>query len=329
MAKLHWGFLGTSFISEVMANAISSEGRSDIIAVAGRNTQRLKNFADQFGVAQAYTDFDELIANPQVDIIYIALPNHLHHEYVIKAAKAGKAILCEKSLTVDNKQTQAIADVLAAHPVFFAEGLMYLNHPLIKEILAVLNSGTIGELKHIQASYSADIAQFVNPDSKGAIFNLGCYPASLAYRCAQLAKPDIDLAAFQLKAVGRAGNDGNVCETSATIIFRDELQVQLQCAEDYGLLSSFQLMGTKGYLRMETNPWLPTQHNQFSYGLYEQEPILKTCSDDKDAFYYQVKNIIDALETNKMTLEQPAADLQDSVNIMSWLTQWHDVAREM
>ncbi|MCV5746461.1 hypothetical protein OFN42_40255, partial [Escherichia coli] len=80
----------------------------------------------------------------------------------------GKAILCEKSLSVDMEKTELALQAVEAHKVFLAEGLMYLHHPLIRELVSVLKSGEIGELRSIHTSYIASIAQFVNPDSKGA-----------------------------------------------------------------------------------------------------------------------------------------------------------------
>ena len=96
MKRYQWGILGTSFISGVMADAIVQEGNSDIHSVAGRSLAPLQDFAEKYQVKHSYQDFDAFVQDPAVDIIYIALPNHLHAEWVIKAAKAGKAIFVRK-----------------------------------------------------------------------------------------------------------------------------------------------------------------------------------------------------------------------------------------
>ena len=326
MKTLKWGVLGTSFISTEMVNAIAKEGRSTVIAVAGRHQQRLADFAKQHNIEKQYTDYDALINDSDVDIIYIALPNHLHHIYVEKAAKAGKAILCEKSLTVTKQQTELVQKALAEHPVFFAEGLMYLHHPVINKLLDLLKQGVIGDIKQINASYCAAISQFVNPQGGGAIYNLGCYPASIAYRCIE-AVSSVAADKFDINAVGRLGTDGNVCETSASLKFDDNVQVQLHCAEDYGMRSSLQILGDKGYLTFDTNPWLPQTSNVIRYALYEQQETSVEVKADGDAFYYQVQHIIDAVNAKQSELTQPCANLTDSVNIMDWLVQWHDHAK--
>ncbi len=327
MKLLKWGFLGTSFISSEMANAVASEGRSQVVAVAGRNEERLAAFAKQHHVAKQYTDFDALIDDDGIDIVYIALPNHLHHIYVEKAAKAGKAILCEKSLTVTKQQTEAVEKVLAEYPVFFAEGLMYLHHPVISRLLETLSQGVIGEIKQINASYCAAISQFVNPLGGGAIYNLGCYPASIAYRCIEAVSKACEND-FQLQAIGRKGEDDNVCETSASISFGDKTQVQLHCAEDYGMKSSLQILGDIGYLNFDTNPWLPQKNNCFHYAEYEQAETEVVVQADGDAFFYQVKHVIDAINENQLSLSSPCATLTDSVNLMEWLLRWDHAANE-
>ncbi len=130
---MKWGILGTSFISGVMAEAIQGDDKSELYAVAGRSEQNLKTFAEQYGIENTFNDYDALIADEQVDIIYIALPNHLHHDFIVKAAEQGKAILCEKSLSVDMEKTELALKAVETHKVFFAEGLMYLHHPLITQ----------------------------------------------------------------------------------------------------------------------------------------------------------------------------------------------------
>ena len=327
MNTLKWGILGTSFISSEMANAIAKEGRSTVIAAAGRNEERLSDFAKQHNIEKQYTDYDALINDSEVDIIYIALPNHLHHIYVEKAAKAGKAMLCEKSLTVTKEQTEVVQKALAENSVFFAEGLMYLHHPVISKLLELLKQGVIGNIKQINASYCAAISQFVNPQGGGAIYNLGCYPASIAYRCIEAAT-DVAADKFDINAVGRIGADGNVCETSASLTFDDQVQVQLHCAEDYGMRSSLQILGDKGYLIFDSNPWLPQTTNQLRYALYEQAETEVDVTADGDAFYYQVQHIIDEVNAQKTELDHPCATLTDSVNIMDLLVQWCDKAKQ-
>ncbi|BDY04401.1 Gfo/Idh/MocA family oxidoreductase [Ferrimonas sp. YFM] len=319
---LRWGILGTSFISGVMADAIAAEGQTRIQAVAGRHPERLAQFADQYGIEQRYQDFDALIADPEVDIVYIALPNHLHHDYVVKAAEAGKAILCEKSLSVDMAGTEAALGAVADAGVFFAEGLMYLNHPVIARAVELVREGGLGDLRAIHASYSAAISQFVNPGSKGTLYNLGCYPASLAHLMLQQVGLTNPFDGAQIQALGRRGEDGNICESAASLRLRNGVAMQLHSAEDYGLDWQFTLVGSDASLKMVTNPWLPGANNTLQLTPHEQPAQTIEVAAEGDAFLYQVRAVRQALEAGQRQLSRPAAMVQDSREIMALLTRW-------
>jgi predicted dehydrogenase len=348
-AQLKWGILGSSFISAVMADAILAEGNTALYAVAGRSLAPLNEFADKYKITTIYQDYDALINDPLVDIVYIALPNHLHHEYVIKAAHAGKAILCEKSLSIDMEKTQACLKAVADNGVFFAEGLMYLTHPLAANIAEIIESGVIGQVRAIQGQYCAAISQFVNPASMGTLYNLGCYPVSLMHLVLQTAFGDDIFTRMNIKAIGRQGADGNICDTSAIFEFTptqnapalaknlttaptsaasdtafQTVQCQLHTAEDYGLHSHFTVLGTKGSLHMDTNPWLPGTDNRLSVTQYEQTSEVIEVNATGNGFYYQVQHIRQAIEQKQLTLSRPAARPQDSAAIMQLLTQWQN-----
>ncbi|PSU35529.1 Gfo/Idh/MocA family protein [Photobacterium lutimaris] len=319
-----WGILGTSFISGVMAEAIRQDGQSRIYAVAGRSPEPRELLAAQYDIPVQHDNYDALIADPKVDIIYIALPNHLHHEYVIKAAKAGKAILCEKSLSVDMEKTEAALAAVDQHGIFFAEGLMYLNHPFTAKILEVIKAGKIGELRSIQGQYTAAISQFVNPDSKGALYNLGCYPVSLLHLIIQQCGGNESAENYTLSAMGRRGLDGNICETQANFRFGNGVMAQLHTAEDYGLHAEFTVLGSTGSLQVTTNPWLPATQNQLTITQYEQQSEVVEVTADGDGFLYQVRAVLNALENGDAELTRPAAGPEDSRQIMKLLTDWED-----
>ncbi|EEA95351.1 Gfo/Idh/MocA family protein [Pseudovibrio sp. JE062] len=323
MSKLNWGFLGTSFISLTMADAVQAEGSTRIHSVAGRTEVPLKVFAEKYDVEHTFDDFNELIEDEAVDIIYIALPNHIHHEYVIKAANAGKAILCEKSLSVDMEKTDQALKAVAENGVFFVEGLMYLNHPFAAAIRDVVASGELGEIQSITAQYCASIAQFVNPHSKGALYNLGCYPTSLMHLLLQTAFPTHVFENYKISAMGRRGADGNICESAATLRLNNGVVCQLHTAEDYGLHAGFTVLGSKASLVLDSNPWLPeAEGNSFTVTPYEKPGDTRTVTAEGNAFLYQVRAIREAIEAGKTALGSPAPSMEDSRQIMQILTDW-------
>lgn len=323
---LNWGLLGTSFISGIMAEAIEKHEGSTLYAVAGRSPQGLQEFLKQHPTETQYDSYDALINDPAVDVVYIGLPNHIHHEYVIKAANAGKAILCEKSLSVNLADTDAALAAVESNGVFFLEGLMYLTHPFASKIAEVIASGELGDVRSINASYCASIAQFVNPGSKGAIYNLGCYPASLIHLVMQHASADGICPEWELSAHGRRNlGDGNIGETAATIQFANGTLAQLHCAEDYGMFWTFSVAGSKGRMEITSNPWLPeAQGNVIRLLPYDGEEQRHEVNADGDAFHYQVRQVWQALQQGEKTLARPAVRPQDSRQIMQLLTEWEN-----
>lgn len=321
---LNWGIIGTSFISDTLAEAIGKDPESQVVAVAGRRPEAVGEFQRKYGVDAIYLDYDAFLANEQIDVVYIALPNHLHHTYVIKAATAGKHILCEKSLSIDMAKSDAALAAVAERGVFFMEGLMYLTHPLIDKLVSLLQSGVLGKLRTISGQYCADIAQFVNPGSKGAIYNLGCYPASLLHLVMQTVYGAEVFADYRLQAMGNVlARDGNVCDTTVQLRFANGMLARLHCAENYGETAVFTITGDAAELRFGTNPWLPTaKGNLIEIHRYGQgvEQIEVTAKDD--AFFYEVRLVRACIEQEVLEAPRPAPRRSDSREIMKLLTGW-------
>ncbi len=325
--KIKWGFLGTSFISQVMADAVINEGQTTLHSVAGRSPESLQEFASKNNFAKTFRDFDALIEDPQVDVIYIALPNHIHHEYVCKAANAGKAILCEKSLSIDMTKTDLALGAVASNKVFFLEGLMYLVHPLAKSIQSIVEAGTLGDIKFVQGDYCAAISEFVNPNSMGALYNLGCYPISLMHLVLQTAYEDSLFDKVSVKASARHGSDGTICDSSAVFHFANDVQASMHTAEDYGLHSAFKVLGSAGSLELISNPWLPeASGNQLRVTVYDADSELIDVPASGDGFHYQVGLVRKALENKLTDVQRPAARPSDSRAVMQLLTAWEHAA---
>lgn len=322
---LRWAIAGTSFISETMAAAIASSPGSQIAAVSGRDLTRLADFAARHGIGQTYASYDQMLANQHVDVVYIGLPNHLHAEAVIKATAHGKMILSEKSLTTALAEAEALAAAVRAADVFFMEGLMYLNHPLIAALGDVLRSGRLGRIRAITGYYAADIWQVANPKGMGTIFNLGCYPASLLHYVMQTA---FGPAAFADRISSGFGivspQDGNIADATLALRFGNGVLATLQSTDSYGMDFAFTVAGERGMLRCKTNPWLPVGgENRLEVQLYGTEPESITVTSAMDAFQHQVACVEACHRLGLKQAARPAPHLADSLEIMALLTEWH------
>lgn len=325
---LRWAIVGTSFISDTMARAIANSPGSVATLVVGRDVARRDAFCARHSIARAVSTVEEAAADPGVDVVYVGTPNHVHHEAVIAAAAGGKAVLSEKSLTVAVDQASALASAVRDR-VFFVEGLMYLAHPVIDRFVSVLTDGRLGELKAIDASYAADIAHLVNPEGRGAIFNLGCYPASLVQLVVDAASGnDAFSNRDAVSALGTISNvDGNVCETAAVVRFANGVLATIHTAETYGNTWRFQVQGSNGTLSFVTNPWLPKpDENSFVWRPYDGDAETFVVDDPLDAFDHQVRMVERNLAAGRLEAERPSPRLDDSVALMEFLAHWHDLA---
>jgi dihydrodiol dehydrogenase / D-xylose 1-dehydrogenase (NADP) len=308
---LRWAIVGTSFISHTMARAIGDSPGSVATVVCGRDETRRAQFAAQHAIANTCTSVAEAVARDDVDAVYIGSPNHVHHDMTVLAAASGKAVLSEKSLTVTMDQADELLAAVTGK-VLFVEGLMYLAHPVMARLVDVLRDGRLGTLKAIHASYAADIWQLVNPAGGGAIYNLGCYPASLVQLVVDTMDGDGAFGEHTMTATGNVSEvDGNVGEASVLMRFASGATATVHTAETYGNVTRFDVQGSCGRLSFVSNPWLPA--------LVVVDPM--------DAFDHQVRLMERLVAEGSLEAERPSPRLRDSYDLMSMLTQWESLAR--
>lgn len=325
---IRWAVVGTSFISDTMVKAIKASPGSAVAVAIGRDETRLSEFCDRHGIARRSSALESALDDNEIDVVYIGTPNHVHHITTIVAAKAGKAVLSEKSLTVSMDQTRALLDAVRNN-VFFVEGLMYLAHPVIQRFVDVISDGRLGRLVYINASYAARIAHLVNPEGRGAIYNLGCYPVSLV----QLVVDTIcGIDSFSQRSVHATGNisavDANVCEAAAAMRFGSGALASIHTAETYGNVSHFEVLGTNGRFTFESNPWLPARGvNRFSWAGYNGSTEEFIVDDPLDAFDYQVRMVENSLAAKRLEAQRPSPRLDDSEALMAFLTEWESLIR--
>lgn len=327
---LRWGLLGTSFISETMAEAIALSAGSSVVAVQGRDRQRLAEFGRRHAIPACHETLEALIADPAVDIVYVGLPNHLHAEATIAAARAGKAVLCEKSLTTTMKEADALVAAIRAAGTFFVEGLMYRAHPVISHALELLTEGRIGHVKSINALYAADIARFVNPHGKGVLYDLGCYPASLLQLVMDRMSGAGAFSRHEIRAFGtRDVDSGNLVDAVAAVKFENGVLATLSTSETHGMVHEFTVTGDHASLRFRTNPWLPVAGDNIIEIISHETGAVQEAivvHDDNDAFYHQVRKVEDAMAAGEKEAQPPSPSLRESHEIMAFLTEWESRA---
>ena len=186
MAELRWGVLSTASIArEKVIPGIQRADRCRVVAIASRDGARAAEVAREAGIPKAHGSYDALLADPNVDAVYIPLPNHLHAEWTIAAARAGKHILCEKPLALTSADAERMIEVAEAEGVRLMEAFMYRLHPSWVAVRELVASGRIGKLMAVQSWFSyfnddpANIRN-IHEVGGGALYDIGCYCVNLS-----------------------------------------------------------------------------------------------------------------------------------------------------
>jgi predicted dehydrogenase len=186
MTKLRWGILSTADIGrrKVIPGILNAD-RCEVVAIGSRDAGQARRVAEELGIPVAHGSYQALLADPNVDVVYIPLPNHLHAEWTIAAARAGKHILCEKPLAMNAADAQRMLDVCAAEGVRLMEAFMYRLHPSWEEVRRLVREGRIGRLTAVQSwfSYSNDDPANIRNQLEaggGALYDIGCYTINVS-----------------------------------------------------------------------------------------------------------------------------------------------------
>lgn len=325
---LNWAIIGTGFISHKVIDGITRSDGSQVRVIAGRKPEILAQFQAQHGIPETATDFDVVLSDPNVDAVYIGLPNHVHHMLTIAAAKAGKAVLSEKSLTTTLAEADALLDGVRSNGTFFVEGFMYLAHPFLRRFQEILQDGRLGALRSVSGYYAADIWKFVNPLGMGTLYNLGCYPASLLHLTVQTLCGEGAFANRQLQGFGGLNGDNTVCDAACAVKFDNGVLATLQSTDSYGTANAFSLRGTNGELRFVTNPWQPVAGRAHLQWCPYDAPVEDIYVEDAfDAFYHQIKMVEHHVAAGDTQAARPSPRHHDSYEIMAFLTEWEAACR--
>src|SRR5450755_2407696 len=186
MSKLRWGIIGTGTIAHKFARGVLRSETGELAAVASRTDAKAREFAQLYQMPRAYGSYEALLADPDVDVVYIATPHPRHREWTLRAAQAKKHILCEKPLGVHHDEAVEMLQAVWENSVFFMEAYMYRCHPQTTRMLELIRSGAIGEVRSItarfsfRATYDLESRLFSRSLGGGGILDVGGYCTSMA-----------------------------------------------------------------------------------------------------------------------------------------------------
>lgn len=250
MRKVTWGVLGTAHIAKghTIPGMLQAEN-CRLYAIAGRSMEKAEAFKEQFGFEKAYGSYEELLWDPQIEAVYIPLPNELHYEWATKALQAKKHVLCEKPLAPTVEQMQQLAETAKENGVFLMEAFAYLHSPYMAAVKAEIDSGVIGDVIYMESEFITSDYDLSNIRMRketygGAVYDLGCYCTSqILWMMGQ--EPD------KVQAVADFSDHGIDTCTTALLTFPGGKKATLVCGmclatEKGHRIDRFRIHGTKG-----------------------------------------------------------------------------------
>jgi len=241
----NWGVLGPGFIAtRAVIPAIQQVPNSHVLAVASSNEERARVAALSFGVERAYHGYQALLDDPEVNAVYIALPNHLHREWTIRAALAGKHVLCEKPLALTTAECDEMIAVCQQASVLLMEAVMYRFHPRMLYLKQMLETGELGDMRFLHAAFSFPFGAHGNYRAYaqfggGALLDVGSYCINAA-RWLIGSEPDSaqSVISYSLKATDLS--------TSAILRFGEDVSAHIQCSFTAAEHQTIEVVGVAG-----------------------------------------------------------------------------------
>ncbi|MEI8235378.1 MAG: Gfo/Idh/MocA family oxidoreductase [Verrucomicrobiota bacterium] len=258
--KLQWGILGTGAIARKFAAGLRESKSGELAAIGSRSNHGALEFAKDFP-APCHGSYEALLADARVQAVYVSTPHPAHAEWAIRAAEAGKHVLCEKPLAMNEHEARAITEAARRHGVFLMEGFMYRCHPQTQRLVELIRDQVIGEIRLIRATFSFSCpfdpqSRLFNPAlGGGGILDVGCYCVSMARLIAGAAsgKPFED--PCEVKGTGCLGATGVDEYAIASLKFPNAVLAQIAAGVQLDLENNVRIVGTQGSI-LVPSPWI-------------------------------------------------------------------------
>jgi predicted dehydrogenase len=254
---LRWGLLSTARINAALLPALRESERAEAFAVASRSGEKAADYAAEHGLARAHASYEALLADPDVDVVYNPLPNHLHAEWTVRAAEAGKHVLCEKPLACSLAEVDEMAAAARANGVVVAEAFMYRHHPQTLRVQELVAEGAIGEVRLVRGSFSFPLTaeHDIRLDPAmggGSAWDVGVYPISYA-------RTLIGRAPLHAQAQQVEGPTGVDLWCYGTITFEGGAVAQFDSSFAAPFRTNLEVVGSEGVIVLE-RPFKPGHH---------------------------------------------------------------------
>ena len=340
MRKINWGIIGLGNIANIFANAFNNIDSASIKAVASKNVNNLKFYKKKFQLKDkfCFDNYFDLIKCPEIDIIYIALPNSYHSELVIEALKNKKNILVEKPAFINVKDLEIVKELIWTNKIYFTEGFMYRHLPYFLKVKEILKSNLLGKVIGLESNFNSKIYKQINvlglkirkPDLNsrlfnkdlggGVIFDLGCYPLSFS-TFVNLNTYNVQFEDIKLKKVKKIYcESGTEIFSNIEINFNNKFLSKITCSFKDKFNQSTIINFEHGKLIIK-DTWTPKKN--MTLKLYNRNNKSDINFHNNDNIYsYQIKNISNQLLQEKTEPIFPSITMDEIETNTKLLNEW-------
>jgi predicted dehydrogenase len=306
---LGWGMIGTGGIAETFAADLTFTDSGRAVAVGSRHMDSANRFADAFDIPNRHASYEELVADPDVDVVYVATPHPMHHANALLALRAGKPVLVEKAFTMNAAEARDLVATARAEGLFLMEAMWTRCLPHIAEIRRLLAEGSLGEIVTVTADHGQWFARdpgfrlFAPELGGGALLDLGVYPVSFASMV--LGTPDRIVSLIDPAFTGVDG------QTSMLFGYASGAQAILTCTSSAKSPTRGAIVGTEARIEIEGDFYAPTS---FTLITRAGDPTYFEASDEGRGLWYEAEEVARCLREG--LLESPLMPLDETVSIM-------------
>ena len=288
MQPVRWGIISTAHINRLVIPGATASPKVDLIGVASRDQARADAYAGEWAIGRAHGSYEALLADPDIEAVYISLPNNLHVEWSIRSLEAGKHVLCEKPLSRRAAEVEAAFDAAERADRVLSEAFMYRHNPQTKRLKSLVDGGAIGELRLVRASFSFGLYDEQNirlrPElDGGALMDVGCYCVSGSRLLA--GEPET---AYARAWHGPSGTDWVV---GATLGFPADVIGVFDCGTALTDRDELEVVGSEGSLFLD-DPW---HARQPGIELRRDGSVERIETERADSYQLELENVSDAI----------------------------------
>jgi len=342
MKKINWGFIGLGNIANKFAESFISIDNARIKGIASYKKDKLFSFKKKFQIDQRYcfSNYKDLIICPEIDIVYIALPNSLHAKYIIECLEAKKNILVEKPAFMNLKELNQYKDLSLNSKCYFTEGFMYRYLPYFNKLKDIIESKVLGNITDVISNFNIKIfkekkffgIKFKKPDYSnrlynkslggGSILDLGCYPLSFSTFLNSISY-NVNIKDINLNKINSEYCDSGVeIHSSVLLDFDKKFTSKITCSFNKKMNQYTRINFTNGSIFIE-NSWTPS--SKMKIVLFKNDKKKEFQFINKNIYSYQIENISNQLLTNKIKPVFPSMTLNEIEINTFLLEKWTNI----